>query len=229
MAIKAQHKNRMVDLYESVMLSYAAGSLDSAQNLIVSTHIAMSKDAKNIIRTYEALGGALMIQDCEPVSMQADSLDSVLSNLENKSGESDGKSGAGNKTDVFADMDVPDILSETCEQMTKPLRWSKLYAGIQTCVVEIDCRRSTARLLKGKPSARIPHHTHRDIEIMLVLDGAYEDEMGRYQKGDLIVTDEHCAHAPVACESEGCVCLMVSSKPIRLTGLKRLLNPFVRI
>ena len=55
------------------------------------------------------------------------------------------------------------------------------------------------------------------------------DETGEYNVGDLIVEDETTIHAPVSCPRQGCVCLAVTTAPIRLTGwMGRLINPFLR-
>jgi putative transcriptional regulator len=62
----------------------------------------------------------------------------------------------------------------------------------------------------------------------LVLDGAFDDQAGHYGRGDVCVADDRIEHQPVAAAGRDCLCLVVASSPIRLTGpLMRLLNPFL--
>lgn len=214
------------DSYSALMLSYAAGRLDQAQSLIVSSHITLSPLARRLISNYEMIGGALLEKECSPVAMNSGSLDRVLGKLNKRECE------AGNiqDCDVFAEnVTIPEILKYYISRQRKIPNWKPLYPGFSTFELSLDCKKSKARFIKADPAVKTPGHAHKDIEITLVLDGAFEDGDAVYSKGDLIVREVDSRHAPVACAKNGCVCMVVSSKPIKLTGLARLLNPFIRI
>ena len=223
--MKTEISDKLKDGYHALMLSYASGLLDEAHNLIVSTHIAMSETGFNIVRHYESLGGSLLENECTPVEMRSNSLDSVLSQLDDRTIEV-----VEVAHSCFPDdLDVPSVLMQTLASQKKKPKWAHLYPGLQTFEMDLNCKESKARFLKAKPALKTPHHSHGGTEITLVLDGAFSDETGEYKIGDLIVTDESFIHQPVACPEHGCVCMVVSSTPIKLTGMARLLNPFVRI
>jgi len=69
-----------------------------------------------------------------------------------------------------------------------------------------------AALLRYAPGASIPGHRHGGYEHILVLDGAQQDERGRYPKGTLIVNEpgtEHHVSSP-----EGCLVLVIWEKRV---------------
>ena len=83
-------------------------------------------------------------------------------------------------------------------------------------------------LLKIDKGGQIPQHTHTGIEITLLLEGSFEDDMGRYQKGDFIWLDKDHTHSPIT--QEGCVCLTLVSDSLYFTqGFSKLLNPLGKL
>ena len=83
-------------------------------------------------------------------------------------------------------------------------------------------------LLKIDKGGQIPQHTHTGIEITLLLEGSFEDDMGSYQKGDFIWLDKDHTHSPIT--QEGCVCLTLVSDSLHFTqGLSKLLNPLGKL
>ena len=125
---------------------------------------------------------------------------------------------------------VPDILCHGLSESCSHLRWKTLLPGLQTLPLTINkaFENDKIQFLKSGPGVKAPHHRHAGYEITLILDGAFHDETGSYHMGDLIITDEQVPHQPTACPEKGCVCMVVSSAPIKLTGIKSLLNPFIR-
>ena len=212
--------------YENLLFNYAIGLLDEAQHLIISSHIMMSARAREIVRSYEQLGGELLERECNPVKMRDCSLDKVLAHLDEEP--------EPEKHPCFEyftqGMDLPDIITHYLALQRRNPAWKNLYPGIKTYELALKCKQSRARFLKAEPERATPTHTHRGSEITLILEGAFSDQGKEYYKGELIIRDENDEHTPKACPERGCVCLMVSSKPVRLTGkLARLLNPFIKI
>ena len=89
---------------------------------------------------------------------------------------------------------------------------------------------ATARLLYIPAGTAVPDHGHNGTEVTLVLKGAFEDEDGRFARGDVEVATEELNHTPVADISEDCICLAVTDAPLRFKGLlPRLAQPFLKI
>jgi putative transcriptional regulator len=64
----------------------------------------------------------------------------------------------------------------------------------------------------------LPAHTHKGMELILILDGAFNDERGRFARGDISIADETVDHRPVAEKDRACIAFGVSDGPIKLTG-----------
>ena len=73
------------------------------------------------------------------------------------------------------------------------------------------------KLLKMKGNAKVPRHTHDGVELALVLDGGFHDDMGTFLRGDLAVGDASIRHTPIA-DPEGCLCLSLTLGSLKLTG-----------
>ncbi|MCD8563338.1 MAG: cupin domain-containing protein [Alphaproteobacteria bacterium] len=82
--------------------------------------------------------------------------------------------------------------------------------------------------MKIGPGLKTPEHKHGGLELTLVLGGAVMDSEGIYRRGDLLVADETLTHSPQACPKAGCVCMVVTSAPVKLTGFMSFLNPFLK-
>ena len=69
-----------------------------------------------------------------------------------------------------------------------------------------------------KAGRRMPAHTHDGSEYTLVLQGAFHDVAGRYERGDIAIGDDELDHCPTADASADCLCFAVTDAPLRLTG-----------
>ncbi|MEM7650740.1 MAG: ChrR family anti-sigma-E factor [Pseudomonadota bacterium] len=213
--------------YQTLLLGYAAGNLDEAQNLIVATHLTFSERARQFVEDCEAMGGALIETQCEPVAMQAEALNNVLDKLDAFTEHSGNTLEENLITPV--DFDIPTPLKSSLRgDKHRKAQWNMLFPGMKAFDINLDCKESVARFMKADPGLKSPHHSHNGMEITLVLDGAFSDETGAYKRGDMIVTDDTCHHTPIACETRGCTCLVVTSAPVKLHGIASVLNPFLK-
>ena len=88
--------------------------------------------------------------------------------------------------------------------------------------------RSTLHLLRLKPGALLPRHTHRGAELTYVITGAFEDEIGHFGPGDVEETDTDITHRPVVVSQEDCIGLLATSGRLRFSSvLMRLLAPLI--
>lgn len=210
--------------YDALLFSYAVGNLDEAQNLVVATHLTYSQKARAIVRQCEDLGGVLIEQECDPVSMCDQALDNVLGRIEENEKNENCTTDCCQKAALG--FEIPKPLAETVSEQS--IKWKTIFPGMKAYDIDLECKNSIARFMKAEPGNKAPHHSHGGTEITLVLHGAFSDETGQYYRGDLIVTDETFHHSPQACPTNGCVCLVVNSEPVKLTGIASLLNPFLK-
>jgi anti-sigma factor ChrR (cupin superfamily) len=71
-------------------------------------------------------------------------------------------------------------------------------------------------VLRYAPGATVPLHRHPDTEMVLVLDGAQSDERGTYRVGDMVLNHPGSLHQVHS--SDGCVVLLMWSKPVEILG-----------
>jgi putative transcriptional regulator len=72
-------------------------------------------------------------------------------------------------------------------------------------------------LIRMAPGRGYPRHRHVGEERVLVLQGGYRDEAGRYQAGDTVVQPPGSVHHPVALEGdEDCILLATALGGIEL-------------
>ncbi len=93
--------------------------------------------------------------------------------------------------------------------------WLPFREGIEQALLYQDAAGvARAALLRYSPGARVPRHRHTDYEYILLLEGAQQDERGRYEAGTLMINppgSEHSVSSP-----EGCVVLALWQAPILL-------------
>jgi putative transcriptional regulator len=209
--------------YEVLLMEYAAGSLDLAQRLVISAHLAMSPEARKHVKDCERVGAALMEKSCEPVAMSKGSLESVMRKIE--ACETPQQQPQHRHRHFPEDALIPNCIEEfiVCGPRNT-LRWKTIYPGMDSFALPLECRRSHAHVFRFGPGMGAPRHRHGGLELTLILGGAFADENDIYKQGSLIVMDtDSAAHTPKACDTHGCVCITVLAGDIRPT------NPFVRL
>jgi putative transcriptional regulator len=209
---------------EELLLGYAAGNLPEPIALVVASHAALCPETAGAIRRLEGVGGTLLDR-IEPAPMKANALDRALAALD-------------------LDVEAPPAPSATAETRAllpapvwpyikgdlKNLVWRHRSAAIETADLVGDGGKRSAFLMRVKGGAAVPRHTHRGIELTLVLTGAYCDASHCFERGDIQVADPTIDHQPKAQAGAECICLVALDAPIWFTGpIGRLANPFVRL
>lgn len=214
---------------ESMLLEYASGSCTEAREILISSYMSFCEKSCEKVYQFEHMGGVLMNNMCEPVKMKQGSLDNVLGLLEMMEEQEQRAASRRAARQAAHAAAIPEAILHKLRSKGRRLKWTPIYRGIRYCAIPMDCAKETAMLLKISPGAHTPHHEHNGIEITLVLEGAFQDDNARYTAGQIVVSDKHTHHEPVADAEQGCVCLMISDAPIHFTrGLSRLLNLFQR-
>lgn len=211
---------------EATLLDYATGTLPDAFGLIVATHLALCPTCRRMVAAMEALGGALVqTAPAEPVATGG--FEAMMARLDTEPVPGPASTP---RPVVHADTaHLPRPLRDHLPTTAAGLPWRR-HGPIEQVLLPCADPGHRVRLLRIMPGRGVPQHTHRGIEMTLVLQGAYNDETGRFARGDLEVADGELEHRPVAEGGEICICLAVTSAPLRLTGpLGRLIDPFLSI
>lgn len=111
----------------------------------------------------------------------------------------------------------------------KPPSWKSLGMGVRQNILSAG-RLGSVRLLYIPPGQAVPDHSHGGLELTLVLQGSFRDDIGQFGVGDLEVADQTLEHTPIADMGAPCICLAATDAPLRFTALlPRILQPLFRI
>lgn len=209
-------------LTDALLMGYSAGSLPEAFNLIVATHISVCDECRARMAEFDALGGEVMMC-AETVDMDDRAFEKTLRSLMN---ESEDVAPAPTKRSVGV---FPAPLRDYVGGDLDAVRWRKVGGGVRQMILKTDGE-ATARLLYIPSGVAVPDHGHNGVELTLVLQGAFSDELDSFGVGDIEVTNEDIEHTPIAMGDMDCICLAVTDAPLRFSGLiPRLAQPFLRI
>ncbi|MDF1747249.1 MAG: ChrR family anti-sigma-E factor [Alphaproteobacteria bacterium] len=222
-------------LSEDLLLDYASGALDEAASLFVVSHLTLCPDCRKELMRLEAVGGALFAT-MPPTDMSADALEKALAALDSSDLDGIPASASQKRSSDNSKISVlPQAVQKYIGGDVESLKWKRLGMGIETADIPLSSETGTNSgkrcfLLRVPPGKAVPQHTHTGTELVLILQGSYQDELGTFAKGDVAISDDTIDHRPVAAEGESCICLVVTDAPLRLTGpLGAIINLFVRV
>lgn len=211
---------------EALLMDYAAGALGEAETLLIATHLALSPAALHIVNEFEAIAGALLA-DAAPAGFSRNILENVMREIESAPPPAAVRPVAA----PAAKPGLPGPLGAylDCDDLSH-VKWRRLVPGISYTELRLHGRSpAKLHLLRLDPGTVTPAHQHEAAEMTLVLDGAFSDEFGRFSIGEVSVVTEGKSHGPVACPSQGCICLSVGFAPRQISRLsQRLFTRFFR-
>ena len=210
---------------ETLLVEYASGALSTAPSIAVTTHLKYCDKCANTVRALGFIGGSLL--DClEEEEVSAGLLDKVFARIDSQEDE---PLSAKTKNDSLTLDPVASGLPEFVKNLLprEELEWRNLTSSLEVAPIRIGEENHELSLHRIHPGGKAPEHDHRGKEITVVLRGSFSDEDGVYHPGDFLVREEGDTHRPYAARNEECVCLSVLEAPIKLTGIKRVFNPFI--
>ncbi|WP_209598403.1 ChrR family anti-sigma-E factor [Ruegeria sp. HKCCSP351] len=208
-------------LTDDLLMAYAAGGLPEAFDLMVATHLSLCDHCRARAESYDAVGGQVLDEQSEGASMSETSLAATMALI---------TQGAPAPKPVRPGCAVlPAPLQDYVGGTVKDIRWRSIGMGVKQAILPTT-KDATARLLFIPAGAAVPDHGHNGMELTMVLQGAFSDEVDHFARGDVEIADEDLEHTPVADISEDCICLAVTDAPLKFNKLMpRLFQPFLRI
>jgi len=179
--------------YSAFMLDYAAGALSPAERVAAELHCALSREGRRNARLFEMVGGALM--ELGPA----------------------GEPGAAPDPEI-----VRPRVGATAARLDPFLRrdllslpWRRNVFGVQSLPAGLPM----ASLLRLDPGERAPAHGHGRRDVTVVLCGAFADDFGVYERGDLAFAEPGMKHEPRAVGERPCGCFIATEPGRPLSGL----------
>ena len=208
-----------------LLVEYAAGALAPAPCISVTAHLQFCEHCHDAVSSMKEIGADLMTSG-ETIPVSDDLLDRVLACIDAD------QAPAGTSREVRTGCPTDEVTGSLPAYIQgllpgDGLHWRKQTASVRVAAISVGENRHELALHRINAGGKAPQHDHRGREITVVLKGSFSDEDGVYQPGDFIVREPGDVHRPYAARNEECICLSVLEAPIRLTGMKRVLNPFI--
>ncbi len=206
---------------DTLLMAYSAGTLPEAYSLAVAAHVSMSDESRARLAAFDAIGGSL-VETSESETMSAGNLEATMAKID-----------ALNEQMIELPKAKKGVLPAPVQEYVggdlDSVKWRPVGMGVKQAILPVSGD-ATARLLYIPAGGAMPDHGHRGMELTVVFQGAYSDEMERFGPGDIDVAGEDDDHTPVADIGADCICLTVTDAPLRFRSwLPRVLQPFFRI
>ena len=212
----------------ALLTDYTVGSLSVAPAVSITTHLKYCQQCRDSVGSLKQLGGALLCE-AEPAQISNDLLSRTLDRLDADESEMALAEGASEVHEFELSDElkgIPEYLNQFLPR--NGLNWRKLSSSVTVAPISVGETRYELALHKICAGGQTPVHDHNGVEYTVVLKGSFSDEDGMYNEGDFLTREPGDIHRPFATQHEDCICLSVLEAPIRLKGLGRVLNPFMR-
>ncbi|ARM88097.1 ChrR family anti-sigma factor protein [Rhizobium sp. CIAT894] len=200
--------HEQIDTIDALMAHYVAGSLPEPARVLVRSHLEMKPDNRSLVNSLELLAGEAI--ESAPAAAIADR-DRRLAAIFSSAAPVAAPVPRRRENALF-----PQALRDLVGFEAEDVPWRTRLPGFKEYCLDMDgCE---VNLMWIRPGRALPAHTHKGMELILILDGAFNDERGRFGPGDISIADETIDHRPVAEKDRPCIAFAVSDGPVRLTG-----------
>jgi putative transcriptional regulator len=204
----------------SMLAAYAAGSATDGVSLLVAAHLTYCPACRARVAAFEALGASMLA--ATPETMAPPALDACLARLDAPEAPR-----ARRAPPAPGGLALPRPVADLLGAPFAEIRWRFLMPGVAEHLLPVGAEGERVSLLRVRPGAGVPAHTHTGEEATLVLGGALCDRDRLFGVGDVAVATAQDDHHPTAGEGGDCVCLAVIGGGVRFTGaFARALNIF---
>lgn len=206
---------------ETTLISYAAGALPPAIAGLVACHGTICPECRAKVRRLKIVGALLLETiDADPPA------EAEVTRAVNRFAQS--AIVPLPRADRPSDPVLPAPLAHYLGMTSDEIPWKTLVKGLQQYKVRLPKGSGEIRLLKARPRLRLLKHSHRGMELTMVLKGAYRDETGEYHRGDVSDLHVDIEHQPKVMSDDECICIIASEAPARYSELlPRLLQPIM--
>jgi len=197
MLATAQARMSQLDLREQLSSAYAAGALDAGLRMLVEAQAHLTPDAEQNLGHAEALAGALFERESAS-PMRPGALESVFARIAEPEPRDPRREAARRAGAVIEEiLHLPQPVQEAALAAVGRGGWTFGGPGLRTLPLDLDGG-AQVEVMRIEPGWRAPRHSHSAAEFTLVMTGAFEDERGRYEIGDIAVAGPGLTHRPIA-------------------------------
>jgi putative transcriptional regulator len=213
---------------DETLLAYSAGTLVSAISALVACHLTICPRCRAEVHRMEMIGGVLLGRARE-AGLSATSIERAVSRLPKVEAETE-TSAPQALMAAPEDSVLPRPLARHLGKTVAEIPWKELAPGVEQFKIKMLRRGGDLRLLRVQAGRKLLRHGHYGSELTMVLKGAYGDETGEYQVGEVADLDEEVEHRPRVTAEGECICIIAGETYPRYKTLSlRLLRPFLGI
>ena len=206
---------------DETLLDFARGALSPGRSLVLRAHLGVCAECRANVRLAEAVGGAL-VSELAPAELAPDALAQALARIERP------------PPPLAAPIiPTPDnwirVPTDVLIAAARRKRWAA--PGVWVAPVMRDRRTGERSYLLGiGRGIAVPKHTHKGVEMICVLTGAYDDRGEMHHPGDFAENGEAVEHKPRVTMDGECVCLIAADNALVARDLLGwIMQPLVRI
>lgn len=205
------------------LMSYASGTLPGAIAGLVACHLSICPQCAGAVRRLELVGGLML----ERVAAEAGDPDKARRAAQ-RVYVAEAAASLAPQAVRPADAMLPAPLARYLGMSGAEIPWRSVGKGVQQFRVKLARGGGEIRLVRAPPRRRLLEHSHRGMELTMVLRGSYRDKTGEYHPGDVADLGEDVEHQPKVSSPEECICIIASEKPPRYSHfLARLMQPIM--
>ena len=221
----------------ATLADFSFGNGFSLSDVVLRAHISACKQCREKIREIETIGSDLLMSEIHShIGLPMDDIDSqidkIVDGYDTASHSLDAKSNSLSKSkadDFELDDSLDCLFPSYLDCSFDALPWKSAGRDIQLCKLREDGN-SRLWMVKGKPGAKLPKHSHRGQELTLVLKGSYACSSNIYQPGDLHECDDENTHQPIIVGDKDCISLVATEGDLKFDNLLlRLVQPMIGI
>jgi putative transcriptional regulator len=193
------------------LLAYASGSSPEWASLVIACHLTYCPTCRGELELMEELGGALL-ETAPGGGFDSTHLETLLRTPRASPAAAAPASPRPRAAGVPT---LPRPLEPYFKDET--VQWRFLVPGVKHIPLTLSVNGIASRIVQFKPGYTVPDHSHEGLEYVLVLSGALSDSETHdvFRAGDLSRREEGTMHAQHATKDMPCVCLVVTSGPVR--------------
>jgi putative transcriptional regulator len=192
------------------LMDYARGNLSPAFERLIGGHLLACVQCRDDLRLAENIGADFMLGN-EPAVTRLTADD--IFNSTQATPTLDFLS----TSTIPADLDFATLVSSYLRVNLASLPWRGIGDTIAVAKLRDDAG-DRLWLLRARPGAVLPRHTHHGNELTLVLQGAYVVGDRVFSAGALEDADEETVHQPIVTTVGECLCLAAATGPLKFEG-----------
>ncbi|CZF85318.1 ChrR family anti-sigma-E factor [Grimontia marina] len=208
---------------EALLESHAAGVLPASMSIAVAAHCELCSCCAEKLAQYEEKAADAAFNDdafTEQQGAHEDIFSEMLVSIINGESPPLTKVSASPVSEIEVAGERYNL--PTSLRRYHHLGWSSI-GSISRARLPLNEGDTRASLLHIGMNGSVPSHTHKGMEVTLLLSGHFEDEHDKYVPGDFIILDSTNHHTPQT--YDGCLCYTVADAPLHFTkGVSQLLN-----